>query len=274
MTLRARTNGTDPSVAHLVGAAQLRPARRGDRRAGRGGQRHEARRSRPAVLALLLAAAAPADAAQRLITIETPAATSPRRRALQRRRPPPPPARERAAPRRIRRPAALPRPVPAPWRRRPGRGLGPRRRTATSRTPPAACRAIVVMPEGATGFYTNWWNGGRRGAPGWERFFIDELVPLVERRFRVAPGPAQPRDRRAVDGRLRRHVHRVAAPRVLRLRVELLRAAPAPAAPGRARARGLRRPLSGRVRPPGRRSTRPATTRPAWPPTCAPPACT
>ncbi len=48
--------------------------------------------------------------------------------------------------------------------------------------------AIVVMPEGATGFYTNWWNGGRRGAPGWERFFIDELVPLVERRFRVAPG--------------------------------------------------------------------------------------
>ena len=48
--------------------------------------------------------------------------------------------------------------------------------------------AIVVMPEGATGFYTNWWNGGRRGAPGWERFYIDELVPLVERRFRVLPG--------------------------------------------------------------------------------------
>ena len=46
------------------------------------------------------------------------------------------------------------------------------------------------MPEGATGFYTNWWNGGRRGAPGWERFFIDELVPLVERRFRVRPGGA------------------------------------------------------------------------------------
>jgi S-formylglutathione hydrolase FrmB len=48
--------------------------------------------------------------------------------------------------------------------------------------------AIVVMPEGATGFYTNWWNEGRRGAPGWERFYIDELVPLVERRFRVLPG--------------------------------------------------------------------------------------
>lgn len=48
--------------------------------------------------------------------------------------------------------------------------------------------AIVVMPEGATGFYTNWWNGGRRGAPGWERFYIDELVPLIERRFRVLTG--------------------------------------------------------------------------------------
>ena len=48
--------------------------------------------------------------------------------------------------------------------------------------------AIVVMPEGATGFYTNWWNGGRRGAPGWERFYLDELVPLVERRFRVLAG--------------------------------------------------------------------------------------
>ena len=29
---------------------------------------------------------------------------------------------------------------------------------------------------------------GGRGAPGWERFYIDELVPLVERRLRVLPG--------------------------------------------------------------------------------------
>ena len=48
--------------------------------------------------------------------------------------------------------------------------------------------AIVVMPEAARGFYTNWWNDGRRGDPGWERFYLDELVPLVERRFRVAAG--------------------------------------------------------------------------------------
>jgi S-formylglutathione hydrolase FrmB len=48
--------------------------------------------------------------------------------------------------------------------------------------------AIVVMPEAARGFYTSWWNEGRRGDPGWERFFLDELVPLVEQRFRVRPG--------------------------------------------------------------------------------------
>lgn len=47
---------------------------------------------------------------------------------------------------------------------------------------------IVVMPEAARGFYTNWWNGGRRGDPGWERYYLDELVPLVERRFRVRAG--------------------------------------------------------------------------------------
>lgn len=48
--------------------------------------------------------------------------------------------------------------------------------------------AIVVMPEGGRGFYTNWFNGGRRGDPGWERFYLDELVPQVERELRVLPG--------------------------------------------------------------------------------------
>ena len=48
--------------------------------------------------------------------------------------------------------------------------------------------AIVVMPEADRGFYANWWNGGRRGDPGWERYHLDELIPLVERRFRVRPG--------------------------------------------------------------------------------------
>jgi S-formylglutathione hydrolase FrmB len=47
---------------------------------------------------------------------------------------------------------------------------------------------IIVMPEGARGFYTDWWQGGRRGDPGWERFFLDELIPQVEQRFRILPG--------------------------------------------------------------------------------------
>ena len=26
--------------------------------------------------------------------------------------------------------------------------------------------ALIVMPEGARGWYADWWNGGRRGGPG------------------------------------------------------------------------------------------------------------
>jgi S-formylglutathione hydrolase FrmB len=47
--------------------------------------------------------------------------------------------------------------------------------------------AIVAMPEGGLGYYTNWWNGGRRAAPGWERYHLDEVIPLLERRFRIRP---------------------------------------------------------------------------------------
>jgi S-formylglutathione hydrolase FrmB len=44
---------------------------------------------------------------------------------------------------------------------------------------------IIVMPEGDRGFYTNWWNDGRRADPGWERYDLEELIPLIERKFRV-----------------------------------------------------------------------------------------
>ena len=47
--------------------------------------------------------------------------------------------------------------------------------------------AIIVMPDAATGFYTNHWNDGRRGDPGWERYFLDEVIPAVERRFPIRP---------------------------------------------------------------------------------------
>ena len=49
-------------------------------------------------------------------------------------------------------------------------------------------KGIIVMPEGDRGFYANWWNGGERGAPAWERYHLDQLVPLVERRLRIKQG--------------------------------------------------------------------------------------
>lgn len=48
--------------------------------------------------------------------------------------------------------------------------------------------AIVVMPEAGLGFLSNWWNEGRRADPAWERYYLDELLPLVERRYRILPG--------------------------------------------------------------------------------------
>src|SRR5579884_306585 len=53
--------------------------------------------------------------------------------------------------------------------------------------------AIVVMPDGAQGWYTNWWDGGKRGSDGraWESYFLDELMPLVQRRLRILPGRSE-----------------------------------------------------------------------------------
>ncbi|MEV5573991.1 alpha/beta hydrolase-fold protein [Spirillospora sp. NPDC052269] len=40
---------------------------------------------------------------------------------------------------------------------------------------------MVVMPEGANGSYTDWYNGGRGGNPRWETFHTSEVRELVER---------------------------------------------------------------------------------------------
>ena len=45
--------------------------------------------------------------------------------------------------------------------------------------------AIIAMPEGGLGYYTNWWNGGKRAEPGWERYHLGEVIPLLERRFKI-----------------------------------------------------------------------------------------
>ena len=52
----------------------------------------------------------------------------------------------------------------------------------------AGLPAIVVMPEaGAAATYNNVWAGGKR-EPCWERYYLEELIPAIEQRFRVRPG--------------------------------------------------------------------------------------
>jgi diacylglycerol O-acyltransferase / trehalose O-mycolyltransferase len=54
---------------------------------------------------------------------------------------------------------------------------------------------LVVMPDaGAWGWYSDWWNAGRGGAPAWETFHLTELRDIVERDWRAS-------DSRMVAGR-------------------------------------------------------------------------
>ncbi|MEU6673652.1 alpha/beta hydrolase-fold protein [Streptomyces sp. NPDC046925] len=56
---------------------------------------------------------------------------------------------------------------------------------------------LVVMPEMPVfGFYSDWWNKGAGGPPGVESFHLDEVRPLLERKYgagtrRVAAGESQ-----------------------------------------------------------------------------------
>src|SRR3954447_26491368 len=45
---------------------------------------------------------------------------------------------------------------------------------------------IIVMPEGAQGWYADWWNDGKRAEPAWERYYRDELMPLITKRFKLS----------------------------------------------------------------------------------------
>jgi S-formylglutathione hydrolase FrmB len=53
--------------------------------------------------------------------------------------------------------------------------------------PLVAQGAIVVMPEGASGWYTDWWNHGRRGGPSWETYELDDVLPAVLHRYPIRP---------------------------------------------------------------------------------------
>jgi S-formylglutathione hydrolase FrmB len=46
--------------------------------------------------------------------------------------------------------------------------------------------SIVVAPDGGwLGWYSDWYNGGAGGAPMYETYDIDQLIPLIDRRFRT-----------------------------------------------------------------------------------------
>jgi S-formylglutathione hydrolase FrmB len=47
--------------------------------------------------------------------------------------------------------------------------------------------AIVVMPEGANGWYADWWNDGERGSPSWESYELDTVIPTIIARFPIRP---------------------------------------------------------------------------------------
>jgi S-formylglutathione hydrolase FrmB len=56
------------------------------------------------------------------------------------------------------------------------------------KTTAAGFPGIIVMPEGSTGFYADWWNNGKYGAPRWESYYMDEVIPQILERYRIRSG--------------------------------------------------------------------------------------
>jgi S-formylglutathione hydrolase FrmB len=49
---------------------------------------------------------------------------------------------------------------------------------------------IVVMPESGRGYFTDWWRGGHRDGSSWQRYYLDEVIPAIHSRYRIAAGRA------------------------------------------------------------------------------------
>ena len=45
--------------------------------------------------------------------------------------------------------------------------------------------AIIVSPNGDSGYWSDWYNGGAFGPPKYETYVIDQLIPLIDARFRT-----------------------------------------------------------------------------------------
>lgn len=46
---------------------------------------------------------------------------------------------------------------------------------------------IIVMPEAGRGFFVDWFKDGKRDGPRWTRYYLDEVFPTIEQRYRVRP---------------------------------------------------------------------------------------
>jgi S-formylglutathione hydrolase FrmB len=56
--------------------------------------------------------------------------------------------------------------------------------------------SILVSPDSNSGYWSDWYNGGAFGPPKYETFVIDQLIPLIDARFRTIAN----RSRRAIFG--------------------------------------------------------------------------
>ena len=51
--------------------------------------------------------------------------------------------------------------------------------------------AIIVSPNGDSGYWSDWYNAGAFGPPKYETYVIDQLIPLIDDRFRTRAGRSQ-----------------------------------------------------------------------------------
>ena len=60
----------------------------------------------------------------------------------------------------------------------------------------ASYPSLVVSPNGDSGYWSDWFNAGAFGPPMYETYVIEQLIPLIDERFRTIPD----RSKRAVMG--------------------------------------------------------------------------
>ena len=51
--------------------------------------------------------------------------------------------------------------------------------------------SIIVSPNGDSGYWSDWYNAGEFGPPQYETYVIDQLIPLIDARFRTNPSRSQ-----------------------------------------------------------------------------------